>query len=70
MVANAKGAPCWSVTFPDRVNLFCAIILICDKQVNNNSTHTIFFIYILVNGIYDLPSGMYVQGEMISLWAE
>ncbi|KXT53497.1 hypothetical protein HMPREF2531_01359, partial [Bacteroides intestinalis] len=47
-----------------------AIILICDKQVNNNSTHTIFFIYILVNGIYDLPSGICVQGEMISLWTE
>lgn len=46
IVTNDKGVPCWSVIFPDRVIVFCAITPICDKQVNINSTHEIIFISI------------------------
>ena len=38
MVAWAIGVPCWSMTFPDKVTLFCAILPAGSRQINVNSS--------------------------------
>lgn len=61
-----QGVPCWSVTFPESVILFCAVRFSCDRQTSKKNTCTKTFILIL-DIAFMTCLRKYIQGEMISL---